>query len=171
MSDAKAAWVPLAREILLQTARTYHAYVTYGDLAEALQRQSGVRTRQLIHYWIGDVLGRVSADCHRRGEPMLSALCVRNDETIGDGYGVAVVERYGGIAPDNLEQHAAEERLRCYRFFGADLPPGGGVPALTPGAQAKRRAAKKKAQSEMATPICPTCNLALPKTGQCDFCQ
>ena len=32
----------------------------------------------------------------------------------------------GGPLPGDLDMHAAEERLRCYQSFGADLPPGGG---------------------------------------------
>ena len=44
----------------------------------------------------------------------------------------------GGPLPGDLDMHAAEERLRCYQSFGADLPPGGGRPALTPQIAARR---------------------------------
>jgi hypothetical protein len=35
-------------------------------------------------------------------------------------------ENHGGPLPGDLDMHAAEERLRYYQSFGADLPPGGG---------------------------------------------
>ena len=66
MEDAKRVWVDRAREALVATARTYNALIEYGELAEAVQAESGIRTKMLVHYWIGDVLGRVSRECHRR---------------------------------------------------------------------------------------------------------
>jgi hypothetical protein len=63
--------------------------------------------------WIGKVLGAVAVDCHGRGEPLLSALCVRKDGTIGDGYADAVADTHGGDPPADFELHAAEERRRC----------------------------------------------------------
>jgi len=56
MTDAKAAWIPLAREALLRVARVYHGLINYGELADELQTRSGIKTRQLMHYWIGDAL-------------------------------------------------------------------------------------------------------------------
>ena len=97
-----------------------------------MQLASGIRTTRLLQHWIGDVLGTVSRDCHKAGEPLLSALCVRTtDGSVGPGYGIAVVENFGGEPPDDLDMHAAEERLQCYQYFGAELPPDGGKPALT----------------------------------------
>lgn len=170
MAEAKAVWVPLARDALERVARVYHGLINYGELAEELQLRSGIRTRQLIHYWIGDVLGAVAKDCYARGEPLLSALCVQQNGVIGEGYSWAMAETYGGPAPDDLDMAAAEERLKCYRFFGADLPSGGGRPALTPQVAAKRRAVAQRAREDARRPVCPTCNLELPATGQCDFC-
>jgi hypothetical protein len=70
--------------------------------------------------------------------------------------------------------HAAVERLRCYRHFGAVLPPGGGEPALTPPVAALRaRAADRARRARYAASgpaRCPTCNLVLPVTGSCDTC-
>ena len=43
-----------------------------------------------MHYWIGDVLNRVSRDAFGRGEPLLSALCVKADGTVGERYAAAV---------------------------------------------------------------------------------
>lgn len=150
-------------------ARQYHAVVTYGELADAVQEATGIRTRMLLSNWIGRVLGAVSADCHRRDEPMLSSLCVHADGGVGPGYAEAVIERYGGKAPEDLDQHAAEERLKCYRHFGADLPPDGGRPVLTPQVAARRADTKRASRAEDRK-VCPTCHIQLPLSGQCDFC-
>ncbi len=53
---------------------------------------------------------------------------------------------------------------------GADLPADGGQPALTPQVAAKRRGVARRAREDARRPVCPTCNLELPATGQCDFC-
>jgi hypothetical protein len=132
MADAKAAWAAVARDALERVATEYHGLINYGDLAEELQDRSGIRTRMLMHYWIGDVLGRVSRECHKSGKPMLPALCVHQDGTIGDGYAAALAENYGGSAPRDLDMHAAEERLKCYRHFGAKIPVGGGCTGAYP---------------------------------------
>jgi hypothetical protein len=98
-------------------------------------------------------------------------LCVHQDGTIGAGYGWALGETYGGPTPDDLDMAAAEERLKCYRHFGALLPSDGGRPALTPQVAAKRRNAARRAKEDVHRPVCPTCHLTLPATGQCDFCS
>jgi hypothetical protein len=46
---------------------------------------------------------------------MLSALRVHADGTVGEGYGQAILENYGGPLPGDLDKHAAQERLRCRR--------------------------------------------------------
>jgi hypothetical protein len=167
-AKARELWAVAARDVLIATARRYHAYVTYGELALAVQKESGVETRSQMRNWIGGVLGMVADDCRRRGEPALTALCVRQDETVGDGYRY-VIESAGERVPEDLDQHAAEARLECYRFFGAELPENGGRPALTRRvAEARKRAAK--AQPERP-PICRTCFTQLPRTGQCDNCS
>ena len=130
-SDALKAWVLVGRSALERTARTYRATITYKDLAEEVQSVSGIRTKRLLQHWIGHVLGAVSNGCHAAGEPLLSSLCVRADGTVGPGYAIAVVDNLGGEPPDDLDMHAAIERLNCYRHFGAVLPEDGGSPALT----------------------------------------
>jgi hypothetical protein len=155
MQEAKAPWAPLARRALENVAGVYHGIINYGELGEELQSVSGIRTRQMIHYWIGDVLGEVSRQCHRNGEPLLSALCVHQDGSIGDGYAIALAQAYGSPAPDDLEMAAAEERLRCHRHFGAPLPPDGGSPALTPAIATKRRVASRRAWEDRETTVLP----------------
>jgi hypothetical protein len=165
--EAMTLWAAAARDVLIDVAKRYHAYITYAQLAEEVQLISGVRTRSQMRNWIGKVLAAVVEDCHRRDEPPLTALCVHQDESVGDGYRY-VLEVAGQAIPDDLDAHAAEARLACYRFFGADLPPDGGRPALPPAVvAARRRAARAEVKP---VDICPTCFTALPRTGRCDTC-
>jgi hypothetical protein len=171
MEDAKQQWAVAARPELERVARTYGDLIKYGALAESLQAETGIRTGTLMHHWIGDVLGRVGAECHRRGEPLLSALCVHQDGTIGAGYGIVLAETYGGEVPEDLDLHSAEERLRCYRYFGADLPPDGGHAVLTTEVATRRRTAARRAREDAPKPVCPTCHIALPAVGGCYYCD
>jgi len=171
MADAKAAWIPLAREVLLKTAGKYHALISYGELAAELQSQSGIHTKQLVHYWIGDVLGSVARDCYAKDEPLLSALCVQQNGLVGAGYKVVWADTYGEPIPEDLDQSAADERLKCYKFFGAEIPADGGRAALTPQVATKRRTAQKRAQEDRVRPVCPTCHLTVPANGRCDTCE
>lgn len=171
-SDALAAWIAPGRAALERTAWTYHATITYKELAEEVQAESDIRTRRLLQHWIGDVLGTVARNCHAAGEPLLSALCVRSDGTVGPGYAIAVVENFGGEPPEDLDMHAAEERFRCYQHFGAAMPADGGRPALTKQVAATHQRAKRQPPlGEASRPICPTCHLMLPMSRQCDNCS
>lgn len=160
---ALRVWGQAARPILERTARSYHSWITYGDLADQVQAGTGIRTRKLIHYWVGEV---AYAAC-RSDEPILSSLVVDSSHRVGEGYLKAVLDRYGPPPPDDLQWHAAEERLKCHKFFGAVLPSDGGQPLLPP-----REA--KRVQAVRARPLirqtCPTCHLLLPLSGQCDIC-
>ena len=179
--SAQALWTSMARDVLVETARRYNAYVTSSQLAAEVQTRSGIRTKMLMPQWIGGVLGSVSDDCAQRGEPLLTALCVGEDGSVNDGYPEAV-ERTSGSRPVDVELHAAGERLNCYRHFGAELPEDGGRPQLTrrvamPAAKptTKRAAAKKTATPkrqvvERPVAICPTCFMQLPSSGRCDTC-
>ena len=117
--------------------------------------------------WIGVVLGMVADECQRRGEPSLSALCVRQDESVGDGYAY-VIQLAGKPVPEDLDQHAAVERLKCHRFFGAELPAGGGEPALTRKVAAARRRVAKENPAPLA--YYTRCFMQLPTSCQCDNC-
>lgn len=160
---AREAWSEAAREVLLEAAGRYRSVVTYKELAYQVQYRTGIRTGQLMHYWIGDVLGRVSADCARRGEPLLSSLCVNAEGSVGAGYAPAAGDAYGET-PGDPDDHAARERLECHRRFNAsDLPPDGGSPAPV-----RVRVERKARERPVAT--CPTCHMQLPATGICDEC-
>lgn len=170
-AEAEVAWVAIARESLLRTASTYNAVVTYGDLAEELQHESGIRTRRLTHRWLGDVLGVVGHDCHQLHEPLLSSLCVLKSGAVGAGYGPMLDAIYGGPRPEDLDLAAAEERLKCYRHFGAELPADGGRPTLAPQLAASRRRAVASTRARSAAgderAVCPSCHVQLPWSGVC----
>lgn len=165
---AKAAWSVAARDVLMNTASRYHAYITYGELAEAIQQMSGIRTRSQMRNWITSVLTVVVDDCRRRGEPPLTALCVRQDQTIGEGYAYAL-QASGEDKPQDLDLHAAAARLTCYRYFGAQVPTNGGYPSLPPKLAAKR--ARAAAQNVVPAALCPRCFIQLPSRGRCDNCD
>src|SRR5690606_8022043 len=109
------------------------------DLAVALQEKTLIRQRQAPSQWMGDVLFRVAKDCRRRNEPLLGALVVGPQGRMSDWYADTVAEVRGDDVTDP-EMHAAQERLDCYRVHGAELPEGGGVPALPPARERVRRA-------------------------------
>lgn len=165
-SMALEEWSAATRPILVGLAHTYGAYITYSSLRDRLFAATGVATDSLLQNWIGKVLYRVASDPSEPDEPILTALVVRADETIGPGFAGPVLERYG-VVPEDLDQFAADERLRCYRHFGSDMPPGGGVPQLTP-----KVARSRHRQRAMPTRSrCPSCFLELPASGRCDTCD
>ena len=154
-------------------AGRYNALVTYRELAGLVQLRSGIRTNQLVHYWVGDVLARVARVCADRDEPLLSALCVNEDGSVGAGYAKAVIAVRGELVGDP-DDHAATERLACYRAFGADLPDG--RRQARPWRRRSRACAHRErarrcdqAAGSRAT-VCATCNMAIPATGVCDNC-
>lgn len=171
IEESRDAWAAVARDVLIDRARHYRSVVTDKELAAEVQMRSGIRTRQRAHYWIGDVLGRVSADSSRRGEPLLSSLCVNAQGSVGPAYGPAVQAAYG-LVPDDPDDHAAHERLACHRYFEApDLPASGGVAALTHQLTTIRaRPVRRPVPERREAPTCPTCHMQVPSTGICDTC-
>src|ERR1700712_907120 len=128
---ARAAWAEAARPVLLEAAGRYRATVTTKKLPADVQDGSGITTTQPMHQWLGVVLERVAADCHSRGEPLLSSLCISAQGSVGQGYADAV-EQSGGERPADPDDHAADERLRCYQHWQAEgLPRDGGTPLRT----------------------------------------
>lgn len=168
--NARARWAPAAREALLDTARTYQAVVTTKELAALAQTRSKVDSSSQTHYWIGDVLARVARECGRRGEPLLCALCVDSSGSVGSRY-AATVEAIRGETPADPDHHAALERLECYRHFGASLPPGGGLPALTPKLKTRRERVQSVAVANRVRPLCPIHHMEYPADGVCEECQ
>ena len=148
LDEAKSTWAVAARPVLISTAEHYQGYITYTQLAGAVQESTGVRTRSQVRTWIGGVLQLVADDCHQRGEPSLTALAVHSDETVGAGYEYALALT-GAPKPADLDLQAAEDRLACYRSFAQDLPEGGGRSALTPKLHAARRRAARLVERPM----------------------
>lgn len=108
----------------------------------------------------------------RRGEPHLTALCVTQNHTVGDGYRY-VLECAGEPIPEDLDRHATGARLECYRRLAADIPEDGGEPTLPPRVVAARQSLSRRiaaAEPPKPPPLCPKHNLALPRTGICDEC-
>ncbi len=187
--------------MLVEAAGRYRALVTYKQLATAVQEASGITTSLPMHQWIGDVLLRVTEDCQSRGEPLLSALCVSVQGSVGQGYADAV-EQVRGTRPTDPDDHAAHERLSCYRHWEATgLPRDGGTPLrtahftpvrkaaarkpavrkaaaskTTPRAAAPRKVVARPTAAAEATPskpvqLCPRCFTQVPASGICDYCD
>ena len=192
---ARETFALAARHVLADVAGEYHATITVAELAQAVQERTRIRNRQAQGLWIGDICYRVAVDCRRRNEPLLGALCVGPDGRMNDWYADTVLTVRGDTVTDP-EQHAAEERLDCYRVHGADLPEGGGVPGFpTPVVPAAkpRRASSARSRSSASRPAaprtrkaaapapakpqppvaktCPSCFMQLPATGLCDNCD
>ncbi len=167
---AVAAWAAAARPVLEQVAHGYQGVITQKELCAQVQDDSNVRTKQQIRHWVGDVLDVVTADCTTRSEPLLSALCVNAMGSVGERYAVSV-EAHTGSAPADGDDHAAAQRLACYRQFDATgLPEDGGFAALTPRLAGARDRARKARLAERVAPQCPDCYMELPATGVCDNC-
>ena len=168
-ATARAGWAQAARPILLDVARRYGDYITYKDVAERVQNDSGIRTTQRMDYWIGKVLGEVARECVRRREPLLSAFCVHADETVGAGY-ATVARDADGFEPADPDVHAAEERLKAHRFHGAELPADGGSPRLPPRV-IRRRARTSSARPRPPRTMCPNCFIEVNVDGVCGSCS
>jgi hypothetical protein len=124
-------WTRAASPVLERVSRTYGGTIQYADLAEEVETATGVRTKMVVSTWIGGVLGEVNRTCHRHRQPLLSSLVVDADGMVGSGYATSIQELRGFTPPDP-DLHAGGERLDCYRYFGADIPPDGGWAGFTP---------------------------------------
>ncbi len=163
---ARPLWAKAAMDVLKETAERYNAVVTYAHLGEQVQRRTQIRTNVLLPNWIGKVLGQVATQCAQEGELLMTALCVRGNGMVGDGYAEAVIIM-GEPRPGDPEMHAAEQRLACYRKYATDLPPGGGTPQLT-----IQEAERRQGMAPLPTPaLCPTCHTVLPRSKVCYYCN
>lgn len=167
-AHALAAWVPIAHEVLVQTAGTYNRTTTYKELTDVVQEHSGIRTKMLIGNWSGKLLEQVAVRAAEAGEPPLTSLCVHQDGTIGEGY--ARAPKSVPSDPDaDVDDLAAQHRLLCYRRYADDLPSDGGAPTLTPQvAKARSRHAKTGVKQRA---ICPVHFMELSATGVCAGCE
>lgn len=171
--EAEEAWIPEVHRILTRVAGTYQALIEHAELAAEVQESSGVHTRRQVRSWVGPVLERVARLNHENGEPPLTSLVVhKSDGTVGAGYDEAIRLADGDepTDPHLREKHAAQARLACYEWAGANTPSGGGRPLLSPRyEQIHARLRKERRAAEQPT-ICATCFMAIPPTGVCDNC-
>lgn len=82
--QAVAVWSTAATPVLVKVAERYNGRITYTELADAVQAQTGVRTKMLLSNWIGQVLEAVALDCRANQTVLLTALCVHQDGTVGE---------------------------------------------------------------------------------------
>lgn len=174
--EATIAWALAAHAELAETATGYGHFVTVNELAERVQEVSGVHTKAPTRTWMDALLRKVARRCHSAGEPPLSALCVKQNHTVGDSYKY-VLELAGMPIPEDLELHAAYARWQCYQFYGAQIPAEGGVPPLTPKVAAKRHMTMSTAApvpepepEPVRAPVCTDCFTQLPANGVCYYC-
>lgn len=171
---AQPIWAKHAYEILVETAGRYNGVITYSELAEEVQRRSGLTTTSQMRNWIGALLADLATVNHARGEPTLTALVVRKDDgQVGVGYDFVL--KLSGHSPidDQLERenHAAAARLECYRHWGADVP-ANAVPTLSPRMREIRdRTPRTPAAEARRGAICPTCFMETPVSGACPNCD
>ena len=121
----KKYWVKHAYVTLVETASRYNAVITYGDLAEEVQRRSGLHTTAPLRNWVVDLLKMIAQANQLRDEPALTSLVVhKHDLRVGAGYDEA--RRLAGQPPiaDEMEREnqAAAARLECYRRWCDDVP-------------------------------------------------
>jgi hypothetical protein len=159
-SDALTAWMPIARERLLEAASSYHATVTEEDLATTVQVRSGIAADQPTEVWIGKLLERVARESERLEEPPLATLC---------------------IGPDDNPRRSSD-RLTCYRAYADDVPADGGQPAPVIRATLPRRTItrepKPRVERKPATPAnqmrevtCTSCFMIVAaERGECSSC-
>lgn len=168
-AESLAAWAQAARDVLLETAQRYQAVISHKELAAAVQHRSGITSERPVHHWIGSVLLAVAQENAERDEPSLASLAVDARGRAGQAYG-RVLKATTGEVPADADDHAAAERLRCYRYVGApDLPSNGGR-ALPTVQVARARAAAAPSPADRVPQLCPTCFVAVPASGICDAC-
>ena len=190
----KKFWIKHTYDVLVETASRYNAVITYGTLAEEVQRRSGLHTNAQTRSWVSDLLKMVAQANHLRGEPALASLVVHaKDGLVGAGFEeVLRLEGRAVTDPHEREHRAAVARLECYRRWSDDVPEDaeptttmprqdsasrqGGVPHVGAPRQggagtASRAAPRPRSQEERRGSICPTCFMEMPVAGPCPNCS
>lgn len=170
---ANEVWADEAQSILESVAAEYGRIITYQELGERIQQQTGVTTRALVRNWIGPVLGSVLQRCQQDGKPPLTSLVVgKSDGRVGVGYDDVFLALGQPSPADSAEreQHAATSRLECYRRYSRDVP-AAARPQLSPTLQNAMDKERKLRKSLEQAPRCKTCNVELSRSGICDTCD
>ena len=171
--EAEEAWVAAAHEILTDLAATYQAVIETSELGNEVKARTQIQTRAQTRSWMPRVLERVAELSQSKGEPALTSLVVnKTDGMVGTAYDTVL--RLTGqepiAEPLEREKHAAQARLECYRWGGAKLPAGGGMPALSPRLEQVRARERKERIAAIEPNVCASCFMVIPPTGVCDNC-
>lgn len=167
-ADALESWIPIAHKILTEVASEYNRTTTYSELTDAVQSRSGIRTKMLIANWSGKLLEGVAQRAADAGEPPLTALCVRQNGTIGEGYSRAPKSVLSDPNTD-VEDLAAQHRLLCYQAYASDLPADGGVATLTP--QVVKMRSLRSTTTVEPRAVCNIHFLEMSANGACGQCE
>jgi len=147
--EAMRAWTPDAVKVLQQTAAHYHNTLTFSDLAERVQLDSGVATSEPAEAWVERLLTHVAKAVTAQDDVPLLALLVDDDGRVGRGYRqLAAPSAF--VADRDVEQNAAAHRLLCYQKYASDLPVTGGVPGPLPKPLSRSRAVNPANKSTAA---------------------
>ncbi len=175
--SAVKVWAQAAHDILVELAAAEGVIDPQG-LARQVQKRSGVSTTQPASKWIGPLLGIVARQCHANDLPLLTAMVVKRDGTVGQAYDEIL--RFAKIPAviGDREEHAAQQRAAAYaRWRGAAVAPAPvSATKVVVGRTAKAKAVKA-APARPAKPepqqgqICPSCFMQMSLTGVCDNCD
>lgn len=180
--DALKVWAPLGYDRLLAVAEHYNGVITYKELAEHVQAASGIRTRTPAASLVTKLLELCAIQAAHQGEPPLTSLCLRQDGSIGESYWLTPLADDVPVptitADSDVDMHAAEHRLLCYRRHATDLPEHGGVPSIPEKVELRRERTARKAdrdritaRAEATRAVCPSCFTELPASGVCWQCD
>lgn len=180
--EAIKAWGKAAQEVLVETAGA-GSTIEYQAFARALQNRSGIHTKQPTGKWVGPLLGIVARQCNQQQLPLLTALVVRRDGTVGPAYDeILRFARIPAVIGDR-EEHAAQQREAAHRrWLGQTAPAAeaGNAPAQQRAGRAtiagkvpdRARAAGSRTKPEpLQGNICPRCFMQMSLTGVCDNCD
>ena len=143
---AEAAWVPAGRDLLGGLASQANATISQSDFADEVQRRGGVHALGQPAGWLAHCLESLALATHAEGIPPLTSLVVQGDGKVGESY-AASLAAYGrdtSAGGRDRESQAAADRIECYRW--------------------------KAVVPEREAAYCPSCFMALPATGRCDYC-
>lgn len=185
--EAIKAWGKAAQEVLVESAAA-GSTIEYQAFARQLQQRSGIHTKQPTSKWVGPLLGIVARQCHDQGLPLLNALVVRRDGSVGPGYDEIL--RFGQVPAviGDREEHAEQQRAAARRRWSghATAPTaqpsaqgGTATPARASAARptvvgkvaAKPRSAAAARREPLQGNICPRCFMQMSLTGVCDNCD
>lgn len=187
-------WSRAAVALLTETASEYNRVLTLNEFADEIQRRAGAWANVTSKTWVRRVLAVVTLKCTEEGWPYLASLVVRPSDGKPGPWYLDVLAQTGPGASGNEVQHAAEQRLACYKFFDAELPADAQVTldplrsrrrvhhldttarttrasTSTKSAAPEKTQTRPRAAGERRGEICPTCFMEMPVSGGCPQCS